>query len=170
LYYPVDLKPLMTPPLTRITRRAAILAWIAAATAACQSRFGPSDEVFQDALRRWRDARLRDYSMVVTQMTRSGTPVSAARVTVRDSVVVDRRDVETGDPVPLSEAALYPDVPQLFGLLEQAFGRASAVQASYDAANGHPAFVFIEYDFANPSNFVRLSVSQFTAGAGAPPP
>jgi hypothetical protein len=162
----------MTIPVTRIARRATILAWIAAATAACQSRFGPSDEVFQDALRRWRDAQLRDYSMVVTQMTRSGTAVSAARVTVRNGVVADRRDIETGDPVPSSEAARYPDVPQLFVLLEDAFGRASAVQASYDATNGHPAFVFIEYDFANPANFVRLSVSQFTAGtgAGAPPP
>jgi hypothetical protein len=134
----------------------------------CLGNTDPVDEVFQDALRLWRGANVRDYSMVLTRRGRVDVPV-VVRLTVRGGVVTDRTNLGTNQPVLAADASKYPDVDGLFEILEDAFNRAAAFDASYDRIYGYPVVMAIEYDLSNPSLYLSITVTDFTLLPAAAP-
>lgn len=69
------------------------------------------------------------------------------RVTVVAGEVVERRYVESGDPVPEELRELFPSVDGLFEVLFEAYRReAHSIEALYDPDTGVPLDFFIDYE------------------------
>lgn len=98
----------------------------------------------------WQRAALTDYVYGYNKFcechaeTPPETLVSVAAGVVTD---VRHRMAKTGDVVPADRDnfALYWTVDDLFGLIERAASGTATVQADFDARNGVPQRIFIDY-------------------------
>jgi hypothetical protein len=133
--------------------------------AGCQTGLGPSEETLNAAKLRWAELDIRDYSMLVTN-TLSAGPL-AAWVTVTNRVVTDRRFDQSSGQVPTNQASLFPDVPAMFALLEDALKRAHGVNVSFDGNYGYPVSIYINYDPRGSDDDVFLGISGFLEGGAA---
>lgn len=86
-------------------------------------------------------------------------------VAVRDGVVESRAYGGTGERVDARYAELFPDVPGLFRLIDDAARRQAAwLEVIYDPALGYPSRIVIDYDgqHGNDDEVVYM-ISAFTA-------
>lgn len=141
-------------------------AWVLFALAAplaglaCSDGLSPSESQLVDSRRKWADANIKDYSMVLTRTDGAGFPIAAV-VTVANGTIAAQIFVDTGDPVPAALAARYPLVEGLFDLVQDAFRRAAATTVTFDGTLGHPLSISIDYDFGRIDDNVTLTVSGF---------
>ena len=147
--------------------RAALLA-LALSSPACSGGTAPSEEQLTESRRRWIEANITSYSIVITRsINASSFPV---RVTVAQGVVTSRVFVDQGTAVPANEEALYPDVDGLFDLVVDAFRNALASRVSFDDTYGFPIQLQADYIAGRTDDDVFLSATNFVpaGGAGAP--
>ena len=94
---------------------------------------------------RWRASGIDSYELTVRRICYclSAEPV---QVRVENGVVVSRTFASTGDPVPSTYASLYPDVPGLFAIVEEAAREADDLDTTFDATYGFPVEISIDWD------------------------
>jgi Family of unknown function (DUF6174) len=124
-------------------RRAILVAASLVATGCGLAGPGEQDD-FEAAKARWEANGPASYRITIQRLCYCGS-VEPVQVTVSGGSVVDRRYVETGDPVPDQLVAFYPAVPGLFDLVADAYRRADDAHATYDPDWGFPTNVVIDY-------------------------
>ena len=126
-----------------IARRFA-LAVTFSALAACTD--GPVEPPFNQwlARARWDRANIDSYEMTVRRLCFCGF-VDPVRVTVSDGAIVSRVNLLTGEPVPENIAELFPDVPGLFAIVDDARANADELDAEYDETYGFPRSIVIDW-------------------------
>lgn len=96
------------------------------------------------AAERWSAGGLTDYELTMKRFCGECLPTSALRVIV--SVHEDRKTVTRADDGVLVDAppGTYPDVPELFDLIEEMLLAGAVVEAEYDSELGFPRSVAID--------------------------
>ena len=90
---------------------------------------------------------------------------NAVIVRVRGGVVESRRYAATGADVPANFAQAFPSVDEMFGIIDDARAQdADQIDATYDAAYGFPAQVFIDYSFGWADDESWFGFTDFHAG------
>jgi hypothetical protein len=143
-------------------RRHWIAAWplLALAAGGCKSGIDPSEDQLLEARRRWAEAAVASYSMVITRAGLQGSPV-IVKVTVTQGQVSDRRYTDTNDPVPAADHPKFPNVEGLFDLVQDAFDRADGVSVSFDPTYGFPTSIVIDYVRSSLTDDVTLAITGF---------
>jgi hypothetical protein len=141
--------PTQPLPETRVCQRPIRLvlsALILLGAAACDSPFGlgdDRDDILRDNAARWARNGFASYDLVLQQLCFCGF-VDSVRVQVRDGVKVGVEVAATGEPLPFNQ--VYPDVPGLFDIVEDAIDRAAhELDVQYHAVLGYPAEIAIDY-------------------------
>jgi hypothetical protein len=100
--------------------------------------------VLRAAQELWQRSGIDSYELTVQRICYclSAEPV---RVRVENGIVVSRTFASTGDPVPSTYANLYPDVPGLFAIVEEAARDADDLDVRFDATYGFPAEISIDW-------------------------
>jgi hypothetical protein len=116
---------------------------------------------------RWALLQVDDYQLTLRRLCfcQDYDPV---RITVVDGVVAARVYVETGAPVPADRAALFPGVPGLFALLEEANRREASINVTFDQQYGFPTNAFIDYIKNAIDDELSFEITDFQLSA--PPP
>jgi len=129
-----------------LTRRAMLRAALLF-SASCGLITGTDEEHeddLRDAERRWSQAAIQDYQIVVQQLCFCGY-TRPVRVTVRSGNIVSRVDADTGEPVP-PQGEHVRDVRGLFDLIRDAIKRdAYSLAVTYDGTFGFPTQINIDY-------------------------
>lgn len=114
----------------------------------CELITGPGEpERLEEARLLWERVGPGDYTFELTQNCFCALGGERIRVTVDNGTVVTARVINTDSPVEAYLFATIPTVPELFDLIESAFGRnAHRIEASYDGTYGYPVDVAIDYD------------------------
>lgn len=127
----------------------------------------PSAPLFvrRAALERWQHSGIDSYELTVQRICYclSTEPV---RVRVENGVVVSRTFVSTGQPVPSSYASLYPDVPGLFAIVEEAARDADDLETRFDATYGFPTEISIDWEERAVDDEVTYRTEAFTILVG----
>jgi hypothetical protein len=139
-----------------------------ASVARSQDDHGSLTRRLAEARDNWQRAAIADYVYGYNKFcechaeTPPETLVSVAAGIVTD---VRHRMVKTGDVVPAASDnfALYWTVDDLFGLIERAAGGTATVQADFDAQNGVPQRIFIDYLPDIIGDEVDVRVTSFSA-------
>lgn len=132
------------------------------AGSACSDGLSPSESQLVDSRRKWADANIKNYTMVLTRTDGAGFPI-AALVTVANGAIATQIFVDTGDPVPAALSSRYPLVEGLFDLVQDAFRRAAATTVTFDGTLGHPLSIVIDYEFSRIDDNLTLTVTALTA-------
>ena len=93
---------------------------------------------------RWERANIDSYEMTVRRLCFCGF-IAPVRVTVSRGAIVSRANVETGEPVPANVASLYPDVPGLFAIANEARTNADGFNVEYHLTYGFPTAIVIDW-------------------------
>jgi hypothetical protein len=125
--------------------------WIIAFTAAtlslssCDGVTSPRSDLEQ-ARTRWAERGPSSYSITVARSCFCAIEsIQPVIVTVADGLIVSRIYLSSLDTVPAEIAAAYPDVPQLFDIIDAAIDQGAAhVDVTYDPDFGYPTHVFID--------------------------
>jgi hypothetical protein len=129
-------------------RYTAALLLVATATlslSSCDGVTSPRSDLEQ-ARTRWAERGPSDYSIVVSRSCFCA-PVTTdpVVVTVAGGVIVSRVYAASGDTVPPAYASVYPDIAQLFDIIDEAIAqRAAHVDVTYEPDFGYPVSVFID--------------------------
>lgn len=123
---------------------------IVAGLAACGERTGPESMIasVEAARARWAARGPAAYTMIVSRSCECLPEMSGpVAIEVRGGVLSSRTYTRTGKPVGATYAAVFPDVPGLFQLIEDA-GRRGAfwVEVIYDPALGFPRRIVTDED------------------------
>jgi hypothetical protein len=96
------------------------------------------------AAERWHGSGVTDYELTMKRSCGECLPTSALRVTV--SVLDDMKTVTRADDgIPVeAPPGTYPDVPELFDLIEEMLLAGADVEAQYDSELGYPRSVAID--------------------------
>jgi hypothetical protein len=94
---------------------------------------------------RWERANVDSYEMTVRRLCGECPIFNPVRITVSDGAVVSRIDVVTGEPVIHQLIDIFPDVPGLFALIDEAVEGAYDLSVLYDPTYGFPAVVSIDW-------------------------
>ena len=113
------------------------------------------------AQERWQSSAIDSYELTVRRICYC-LSVDAVRVTVENGVVVSRTFAATGAPVPSTYADLYPDVPGLFAIVEEAARSADDVDTRFDATYGFPAEISIDWDEVAVDDEISYRTESFT--------
>lgn len=132
------------------------------AGSACSDGLSPSESQLVDSRRKWADANIKNYSMVLTRTDGAGLAIAAV-VTVANGTVATQIFVDTGDPVPAALSSRYPAVEGLFDLVQDAFRRAAATTVTFDGTLGHPLSIVIDYDFSRIEDNLTVTLTEFTS-------
>ena len=90
----------------------------------------------------------------------SGTPFE---IRVQNGVVVEVKDVSTGEPVSPSQFSFSPTIESLFDKIQNAVERpAYSLQVTYDSTYGFPNSASIDYDEHAVDEEYGFEVSAFT--------
>jgi hypothetical protein len=124
-----------------------VVVLLAIVSSGCNSIFGVDDDDIERAERRWAREGPLDYSYVLQRNCFCGGEVTGAvRITVENRVVISRRYVETGEPVPQQWESLFPAIEGVFQIVRDAMRNdADEIDARYDGDLGHPIHIFIDY-------------------------
>jgi len=114
----------------------------------CELITGPGEPArLEEARMLWDRVGPRDYTFEFTPNCYCALGGQQIRVTVDDGAVIRARMISTDSPVEAYLFATIPTVPELFDIIESAFGRkAHRIEASYDGTYGYPVSVAIDYD------------------------
>jgi len=101
---------------------------------------------FRQARTRWAERGPSNYVVVVSRSCFCGPgSTEPVIVTVTDGQIESRVYEANGDTVPAEIASAYPDVDQLFAIIEEAYdSHAAQVTVTYHADFGYPVSVFID--------------------------
>lgn len=110
---------------------------------------------------RWQASGIDSYELIVRRICYC-LSVDPVRVRVVNGVVVSRTFVSTGDPVPSAYAELYPDVPGLFAIVEEAARDADDLDTRFDATYGFPAEIAIDWNATMVDDEVTYRTETFT--------
>ena len=126
-------------------RRRTSLAMALLALAACGDGLPLAPQfVLRAAHERWQRSGIDSYELTVRRICYC-LSVDAVRVKVENGVVVSRTFAGTGDPVPTTYASLYPDVPGLFAIVEEAARDADDLDTRFDPTYGFPVEISIDW-------------------------
>jgi hypothetical protein len=119
---------------------------LTAILAGCTASTGPGGE-FDAARQRWDELGPADYRMTITRSCECLPEMTGpVRVEVHRGVVATRQYVATGDAVPAELADLFPTVPGLFAIVEDARRRrAPRMEVTFDPTLGFPARISVDY-------------------------
>jgi len=119
-------------------------------------------EGFQAGRNRWSSLGIVDYQFELSRGCEC-LPIGPVRIVVEGGVVVSRTVVETGEPLEASQSTLYPDIPGLFDLIDDAYRRAIDVRVTFDQQYGYPRSASIDY-FQGADDEITLAVTGFAPG------
>lgn len=94
---------------------------------------------------RWERANIRSYEMTVVRLCGECPNSDPVRVTISGGVIVSRVSVVTNEPVVPQLAELFPDVPGLFAMVDDAIDDAYDLHVTYDATYGFPRVISIDW-------------------------
>lgn len=114
---------------------------------------------------RWEGSGIGSYEMTVRRVCFCGF-VDPVRIKVENGVVVSRTVASTGQPLPATYADLYPDVPGLFAIVEQAATDADDFDTTFDATYGFPAEISIDWERGMADDEVAYRTEAFTILVG----
>lgn len=125
----------------------AIRAALCGATAGC-GLFGPGSQMGQlnEARDRWKSQGFTDYQITVDRScfcVREAT--GEVYMVVRNAAVAYRTYVSTGQPVAAQWAELFPDIPGLFRVIEDAIHDADDLVVRYHPRLGYPESISIDF-------------------------
>jgi hypothetical protein len=146
-----------------VLRRAFPALLLAAALAGCGvlEPSGPMDRLRQ-ARERWEASGIRDYRLTVGRLCfcleQAATRVI---VEVRNGAVASRTYLDSGAVVEPQWTALYPGVPGLFRVIEDAIRNGSQLEVRYHSALGYPQSIEIDEDLRPVDGGVSYAVSAF---------
>lgn len=124
-----------------------VLAIAAAASLACGDGVGPMTHLAR-ARMKWEQAGIDTYALRVLRgcgECLAPTVTGPVRVSVRAGAI-ESRAYEDGTPVSDSYASLFPDVPGLFAVIEDAIRQdAAKLTVSYHPVYGIPINIYIDY-------------------------
>ena len=140
--------------------RTVAIATTLAALMACST--GPDSGDLRAAKARWADTNSQNYEMTVQRLCFCGS-IDPIRIRVEAGRVVSRTNTVTSQPLDAGQTALYPDVPGLFDLVEDAYHRAFKVAVTFDAQYGFPQETVIDYIGNAVDDELTLRVTAFTS-------
>jgi hypothetical protein len=94
---------------------------------------------------RWERANIDSYEMTVRRQCGECPIFNPVRLTISGGVVVSRIDVVTGEPLIHQLADVFPDVPGLFAMVDEAVARAHGLEVTYDPTYGFPTLISIDW-------------------------
>jgi hypothetical protein len=125
---------------------------------------GPEPRNLREALERWEDAGIDDYTFDLQRVCFCAGGVDPVRIVVRDGSAVSYTVVATGEPLTAEWRQWYPTVDGLFDFLEDAIERdAHRIDVDYDPGHGVPVHVFVDYDENVADEEMGYEVTAFTA-------
>ena len=110
---------------------------------------------------RWERSGIDSYEITVRRVCYCAF-VDPVRIKVENGVVVSRTVASTGEPLPARYADLYPDVPGLFAIVEQAATDADDLDTTFDATYGFPAAIDIDWEENAVDDEVSYRTETFT--------
>ena len=110
---------------------------------------------------RWERANIDSYEMTVRRLCGECPHFHPVRLTVSGGVIVSRMDVVTGEPVGHQLADLFPDVPGLFALVDQAAAEAHDLRVTYHPTYGFPTVISIDWVADHADDEVAYRVEDF---------
>lgn len=113
---------------------------------ACSDGVSPTSDLLRNRAR-WAKAGVTTYQLVVSRSCEC-LPEAQGPVTlsVVNGVVQSRAYTIGGGPVPEELHDVFPAVPGLFDMIEQAIGLDPAhIRVSYDATLGYPSSIFVDF-------------------------
>ena len=127
---------------------------------------GPSRSLdrFNEAKKLWDRENPASYAVTVQRLCFCGT-VDPVRIVVVNRQVVSRTVVVTQQPVPANLIELYPAIPGLFAIVKDAYGRADAINVSFDGRYGFPTDASIDYIKSAIDDELTLKVTDFAVTA-----
>lgn len=133
------------PAAARILAAGLLACLAAGSAAACSNPLDARVETLAENRNRWESDGPADYSYVYNEICFCAPPL-AARVEVRDGVVVSAAHPETGEPLPAEDVERVPTVEELFAEVEAAFREDPAVASvTYDPQFGHPTDAYFDF-------------------------
>jgi len=116
----------------------------------------------EQARTRWAERGPSNYSVVVSRSCFCAPPsTDPVTVTVTDGLIASRVYVASGDTVPASIASVFPDIEQLFDIIQDAIAQGARVNATYHPDFGYPESAFIDYDSNAADDEVGYSLTGF---------
>ena len=110
---------------------------------------------------RWERANIDSYEMTVRRQCGECPVFNPVRLTISGGVIVSRVDVVTGDPVSPQLADLFPDVPGLFALVDQAVAKAHDLRVTYHRTYGFPTVISIDWVLEHADDEIAYRVEDF---------
>jgi hypothetical protein len=129
-----------------------------------------NESELQRAQRLWSLQEMDSYRYTYGSSCGMCVAIGPAVVEVRDGTVTSARNVGESDPLPMTEAAAIPTVPDLFALIARALAEeADALEVTYHPALGYPVTVAVDWHFGLADDEVWHSVESLVRLASATP-
>lgn len=110
---------------------------------------------------RWERANIDSYEMTVRRLCGECPDFHPVRLTVSGGVIVSRIDVVTGEPISHQLVDLFPDVPGLFALVDEAAAQAHDLSVTFHPTYGFPTVISIDWVAEHVDDEVAYRVEDF---------